>query len=110
MLLRLVNKTRRYVYLLYGSIAINLIACTLVFFICLFQCKPIAYSWRQVIPTEKGTCISPDTIVTIGYVLSVVSIVLDFFYAVLPGFVFWGLQMKRAEKVVLIILMSLGIL
>jgi hypothetical protein len=110
MLLRLINKTRVNVSLIYTSIGINLVACTLVFFFCLFQCKPISYSWRQVIPTEKGTCISPHTIVTLGYILSVVSIVLDFFYAVLPGFIFWGLQMKKSEKVVLMILMSLGVL
>jgi hypothetical protein len=110
MLLRLVNQKRRNVYLLYASIGINLIACTLVFFICLFQCKPISYSWRQIIPTEKGTCVSQDMTVNLGYVLSVISAVLDFFYAILPGFIFWGLQMKRSENIVLMILMSLGIL
>lgn len=111
MLLRIVRQTRRYIYLIWASIAINLVLCTLVFFFCLFQCQPISYSWRQIIPTEKGSCgISPDTIVTLGYVLSVDSIVLDFFYAILPGFIFWNLQMRMSEKVVLITLMGLGIL
>jgi hypothetical protein len=110
MLLRLVNKTRVNLYLIYASMGINLVSCSFAFFFCLFQCKPISYSWRQIIPTEKGTCINPNTMVTLGYIMSVVFIVLDFFYALLPGFIFWGLQMNRSEKVVLMVLMSLGIL
>lgn len=87
-----------------------MVMCTSVFFITLFQCKPITYAWRQIIPTERGTCLEPKGIVTLGYVFSVESIILDFFYAILPGFIFWGLQMKKSEKIGLIVLMSLGVL
>jgi hypothetical protein len=109
MLLRLVP-SRRYTWILWISMVINVAVSVSLFLVFLLQCKPIAYAWRQIIPTAKGTCSDLAMIVNIGYLVSAVSIALDFLYAILPGFMFWDLQMETKKKVVLIGLMSMGLL
>ena len=110
MLLRLVP-SRRYTYIISTSITVNVAVSVALFLMTLLQCRPISYSWKQINPMEKGTCyIDAATIVDLSYVISALAIALDSLYAILPGFMFWNLQMEIRKKVVLIGLMSFGLL
>ncbi|KAF1947568.1 hypothetical protein EJ02DRAFT_392089 [Clathrospora elynae] len=108
MLLRL-GEDRRHLQMIWASIIINICVCSGIWFYFLFQCSPISYAWKQADPTAKGKCLDPNILVILGYCISAVSISLELFYAIIPWFMFWKLQMKRSEKLVLMCLLSLGL-
>lgn len=107
MLLRLVT-ARRFTWIIWISIVLNVAVCTAIFFLYLFGCKPISYSWRQFDPRVKGKCLKRSLLSTVSDGFSGFSIALDLLYAILPGFMFWDLQMETKKKIVLISLMSMG--
>lgn len=107
MLLRLVI-ARRHTWILWISIMLNVAVCIFVFCIYLFGCHPISYAWRQYDPRVKGHCLKKSWLSGVGYSFSGFSIALDLLYAILPGFMFWDLQMETKKKIMLISLMSSG--
>ncbi|CAN9329827.1 unnamed protein product [Alternaria alternata] len=69
-------------------------------------CYPISYMWDRT--SQQGKCVDNTVISALGYVYSVFSIITDFTFAIIPGFLVWHLQLKRRTKVALIPLITMG--
>lgn len=73
-----------------------------------FQCKPVAAQWDYTIPSY--TCASTTQVVDVAYVLSALSIVSDWLYALLPIPMLWKAKMTPQAKATVSIVLGLGIL
>jgi hypothetical protein len=85
---------------------VSIIAGGAFFFVCLFQCYPVSYMWDRT--SQEGKCVDNTVITALGYVYSIFSIITDFTFAIIPGFLVWHLQLKRRTKVALIPLITMG--
>lgn len=106
-LLRLAT-ARRYKWILWVSMSIIAIWSLVAFFWDVFQCKPVEAQWDFTIPNQ--TCVTPDQIVSAAYALSVMTILSDWLYALLPIAMIWGVQMTKQAKITVSIVLGLGIL
>ncbi|KAJ4288799.1 hypothetical protein N0V88_007126 [Collariella sp. IMI 366227] len=70
------------------------------------SCTPIPRAWNLSV---NGTCWDPKVVVHYHMFSAAYSAWMDIVLAVLPWKFLWGLQMKRKEKVGVIVAMSLGI-
>ena len=104
MLLR-VSFKKIHVWILYGAIFVTIVASGTFFFVCLFQCSPVWYMWDK---TAEGKCVNGTVIAALSYVYSGFSILSDFTFAIIPGFVVWELQLKRRAKFALLPLIIMG--
>jgi hypothetical protein len=76
-------------------------------FITYIHCTPIAKAWN---PTLEGHCWDPVAIVNYGIFNAAWCTVADFYLALLPWTLIWGLQMRTREKIGVGIAMSMGLL
>jgi hypothetical protein len=104
LLLRISIK-RIHTWILYAAMMTSIVAGGTFFFVIVFQCEPVYYFWDK---TNPGTCLANDAIVALGYVYSIFSIISDFTFAIIPGFLVWHLQLKRRAKFALIPLIMMG--
>ncbi|KAI1411925.1 hypothetical protein F5Y13DRAFT_190923 [Hypoxylon sp. FL1857] len=109
-LLRLATQNR-YKYTLYASIVIVSIWSVVLFFWNIFQCNPVAAQWDYTILQKdpNSHCVSPDEIVSAAYALSVMSIVSDWLYALLPIPMLWTVKMTAQAKLTVVVVLGLGI-
>ncbi|KAF2110338.1 hypothetical protein BDV96DRAFT_501034 [Lophiotrema nucula] len=103
-LLRIAVK-KLHAWIIYAAMFISVVAGATFFFVTLFQCHPISYFWDKLQP---GSCINVEVIVALGYLYSVFSIISDFTFAILPGFIVWKLQLNMRTKMALIPLLAMG--
>jgi len=106
-LLRIAVK-KRYIWTLRISIAIVTIWSLAIFLYDIFQCTPVAAQWDVTITPSK--CVSGDSFVSAAYSVSVMSILSDWMYAIMPIFMVWSIQMTAQKKFTVGIILSLGIL
>jgi hypothetical protein len=106
-LLRIAVK-RRYIYTLKISMAIISIWSTVIFLYSIFQCTPVEAQWDFTIQPQK--CVSGNSFVAAAYSISVLSIVSDWMYAIMPIFMIWSVQMNLQKKLTVGFILSLGIL
>lgn len=99
---------RRHQLILKISMAIVAVWTAGIFFFDIFQCKPVGFQWDYT--SEGGTCVSGDSIVSAGYAFSVLSVLSDWLYALLPIPMLWSVKMNLHTKIVVVIILSLGIL
>ncbi|KAF2476778.1 uncharacterized protein BDR25DRAFT_203703, partial [Lindgomyces ingoldianus] len=92
-------------WIIYVAMSISILAGVVFFFVCLFQCTPVSHFWKR---DQPGKCININAIIGLSYLYSIFSIVSDFTFAILPGFLIWGLQLKRRTKLALIPLLAMG--
>lgn len=97
---------RRFVYILYGLIAMSAISTFIAILAVLVRCRPIAASWNPTL----GTCLPQTIIITLTYVVSVINIINDFSVAIIPVFMLWNVQMRRKLKILTTMILGLGIL
>ncbi|KAI0166964.1 hypothetical protein GGR52DRAFT_584821 [Hypoxylon sp. FL1284] len=109
-LLRLANE-KKYKYTLYASIVIVTIWSLVLFFWNIFQCNPIAAQWDYTILQRdpNAHCVSADEIVNAAYALSVMSILSDRLYALLPIPMVWGVKMSAQAKLTVVVVLGLGV-
>ncbi|KAI1075871.1 hypothetical protein F5B20DRAFT_368620 [Whalleya microplaca] len=109
-LLRLSNR-KRYTYTLYASIAIVTVWSLALFFWNIFQCNPVEAQWDYTILKTDTTshCVSADEIVNAAYALSVMTIISDWLYALLPIPMIWNVKMTTQAKLTVIVILGLGI-
>ncbi|EGX91448.1 hypothetical protein CCM_05606 [Cordyceps militaris CM01] len=92
-------------------IKISLIVVTLytlgVFFWDVFQCMPVAKQWDYRI--MEGHCASGQDIINAAYAISVLTVVSDWFYALLPIPMLWNVKMTKQAKVTVVLILGLGI-
>ncbi|CAN9212379.1 hypothetical protein CC77DRAFT_560505 [Alternaria alternata] len=93
-------------WIIWSAMCVSVIAGGAFFFVCLFQCYPVSYMWDRT--SQQGKCVDNTVISALGYVYSVFSIITDFTFAIIPGFLVWHLQLKRRTKVALIPLITMG--
>ncbi|KAH6715443.1 hypothetical protein DL95DRAFT_445826 [Leptodontidium sp. 2 PMI_412] len=103
-LLRIV-KTKLQRWSIYIALGIISLYSMIAFFVAVFQCKPISHFWH---PEGPGSCLKKEVILGIGYSHGTIIAISDFFFAALPMFVVWSLQMDRKMKVSVSVLMGFG--
>ncbi|KAL2753900.1 hypothetical protein ACRALDRAFT_2043034 [Sodiomyces alcalophilus JCM 7366] len=96
-----------YIWTIYISLAIVCIWSIVLFFWSIFQCSPIEAQWDYTLP--DGRCVSPEEVVAAAYSLSVMTILSDWLYALLPIPMIWKVQMSTVAKISVVVLLGLGI-
>lgn len=104
-LLLRISIRKLHTYIIYAAMMTSIIAGGTFFFVCLFQCEPVSYMWNK---NQHGTCINNTVITALGYVYSIFSIVSDFTFTLIPGFLVWNLQLKMRTKLALVPLITMG--
>ncbi|KAB5545592.1 hypothetical protein GE09DRAFT_967965 [Coniochaeta sp. 2T2.1] len=98
---------KRYRWTLWGSMFVVAVWSTVLFFWDIFQCKPVRAQWDYTIPGE--VCVSSEQIVAAAYALSVMTIVTDWMYALMPIPMIWNVKMTKQAKVIVVVLLGLGV-
>ncbi|CAK7205637.1 hypothetical protein SEUCBS139899_008416 [Sporothrix eucalyptigena] len=81
-----------------------------LFFIAVFQCRPVSYFWMQPFPTEpRGTCMDGHVIFIVSIVHSVTSACCDWMLGILPIFMLWKIRLNVKTKLTLSILLSMAL-
>jgi hypothetical protein len=97
-----------YKWILYVSLVIIAIWSLALFFWNLFQCNPVSAQWDYTIPGSH--CVSSEQVVSAAYALSVMTILSDWLYALLPVPMIWSVKMTRQAKVTVVAILGLGVL
>jgi hypothetical protein len=91
------------------SVNVFFLYCFVGFFICFVQCTPMAGQWNPF--KYPGTKCWPRNVQMIyALVGSSTSALLDFLFALYPGYMIWGLKLPLWKKISTICFMSLGFL
>jgi hypothetical protein len=104
LLLRISIK-RIHTWILYLAMLTSVVAGGAFFFVTVFQCWPVYRFWAD---HNLSVCVSNGLIVGLAYTYSTFSIISDFTFAIIPGFLVWDLQLKRRAKVALVPLITMG--
>ncbi|KAK8038124.1 hypothetical protein PG994_014891 [Apiospora phragmitis] len=109
-LLRLATQ-KRYRYLIWGSIVVITLWSLALFFWNVFQCNPVEAQWDYTILERDPTahCASGDEIVNAAYALSVMSILSDWLYALIPIPIVWSIKMTTQAKITVVLILSMGV-
>lgn len=99
---------KRYRYTIYISMAVILVWSLVLWFWDMFQCSPVKAQWDYTLPNY--TCVSAQAVVNAAYALSVMTIVTDWLYALLPIPMIWKLKMTTQAKATVVVILGLGIL
>ncbi|KAI6766276.1 hypothetical protein HG530_007346 [Fusarium avenaceum] len=105
-LLRLCVK-KVYNWIIWVSLTIISIWSIVLFFWNLFQCHPVEMQWDFRI--KEGKCVSVDQIISAAYAISVMTVVSDWLYALLPIPMLWSVKMTKQAKATVIVILGLGI-
>lgn len=105
-LLRIVDR-KRYVYIIYATLALSTASGLVTFIAVLNFCHPLSTAWD---PQPGGTCQSNEYIKSLAYFISATAIVTDFTCAVLPIFILWKVQMQRSLKYTVVCILGFGFL
>ena len=100
--------TNRYIWILRISSTVVVIWSIAIFFYDLFQCTPVKAQWDFSIQSKR--CVSGTSFTSAAYSISVMTILTDWLYALLPIFMIWSVQMTVQTKFTVGIILSLGIL
>ncbi|KAF2648590.1 hypothetical protein K491DRAFT_684585 [Lophiostoma macrostomum CBS 122681] len=103
-LLRITVK-KIHTWILYAAMFVSVLAGMVFFFVCAFQCHPVSMFWKD---EPGGSCINIKVVIGLAYLYGGFSVISDFTFAILPGFLIWDLQVKRTAKAVLIPLLAMG--
>ncbi|OIW29715.1 hypothetical protein CONLIGDRAFT_341213 [Coniochaeta ligniaria NRRL 30616] len=98
---------RRYYWTLWVSIVVVALWSTVLFFWDIFECLPVPAQWDHTIPGAR--CVSTEQVVAAAYSLSVMTIVTDWLYALLPIPMIYHVKMTKQAKATVIVLLGLGI-
>ncbi|KAJ0116147.1 hypothetical protein J7T55_005093 [Diaporthe amygdali] len=105
-LLRLAMQ-KRYLYTIYGTMFVVLIWSLALFLWDIFQCSPVPAQWDYTIPNLK--CVSAQEVVNAAYSLSVMTILTDWLFALLPIPMIWHVKMSAQAKATVVVVLGLGI-
>ena len=109
-LLRLATQ-KRYRYLIWGSIMVIALWSLALFFWNLFQCNPVPAQWDYTIleRVPSAHCASGEEIVSAAYALSVMTILSDWLYALIPIPIVWNVKMTTQAKITVVLILSMGV-
>lgn len=97
---------RLHKWILYAAMAGTAFSCVVFFFTCIFQCWPVSYFWDKY--TQTGTCIPDRIVIALAILFSIINMITDFTFALLPAWIVLHLNMKFRTKLALCALMGLG--
>ncbi|CAD6446043.1 12f2fe9d-2b1d-4ace-a64e-12429fad1989 [Sclerotinia trifoliorum] len=103
-LIRIVTKTLHKILLYFWILSILFLSFLLAIAV-FVQCTPLESFWDSRI---EGTCTL--SLIVIAKVMCSWSAAMDFFLAVFPRAVIWGINMKRKENITICVSLSLGII
>ena len=99
---------KRYVWTLKISMVIITIWSLAIFLFNIFQCTPVEAQWDFTI--KNGKCSSENLFVAAAYSISIMTILSDWLYAILPIPMIWSVKMTVQKKLTVAFVLSLGIL
>ncbi|KKA29241.1 hypothetical protein TD95_002064 [Thielaviopsis punctulata] len=105
-LLRLATR-KVYTYIIWASLIVVAIWSIVIFMWNILQCDPIRGQWDITIPNRK--CVTTSQILAAAYSISVMTIVTDWLYAIIPIPMLWGVKMNVQTKATVIIILGLGV-
>lgn len=76
------------------------------FFVTLLQCNPISFFWDKF--SQTGWCVPIDVIIALTFLYSVISVICDFTFALLPIFLVWNLNMSGRTKILLVPILGMA--
>lgn len=97
-----------YIWILRISMVVVFIWSVAIFFFDVFQCAPVEAQWDFTIADKK--CLPGSSFVAAAYSISVMTIVTDWLYAILPVPMIWSVQMTVQAKATVAFVLSLGVL
>jgi len=97
---------RRYTYSIKFTMTVVTLWSTAELLFVIFQCKPVQFQWNTTI--EGGT--RAGNFISAAIAFSVMSILSDWFYAILPIPVLWPLKITLQSKISIVLILSLGIM
>lgn len=71
------------------------------------QCHPVSYYWSKA---QDGGCLDSNIIAILSYIGSVMFLVSDLYFAILPMFLIRGMKMDRTTKITLRFILGLACL
>ncbi|KHN94597.1 integral membrane family protein [Metarhizium album ARSEF 1941] len=105
-LLRMATRGR-YIWVIRASVVIVALWSLGIFIWDVFQCTPVAKQWDFRITT--GHCAGPNEIISAAYALSVMTVLSDWFFALIPIPMLWGVKMTKQAKATVIVILGLGV-
>ncbi|KAL7903589.1 hypothetical protein HDV63DRAFT_129662 [Trichoderma sp. SZMC 28014] len=102
-----VSARKVYNWIICVSLGVVIVWSLVTFFYDIFQCSPIQKQWDFRI--QSGTCVSTSDLVSAAYAISVMTILSDWLYALLPIPMLWSVKMTPQAKATVIIILGLGI-
>ncbi|KAH9904845.1 hypothetical protein F4778DRAFT_48271 [Xylariomycetidae sp. FL2044] len=102
---------KRYRYILWASIAVVGVWSLVLFFWNLFQCDPVDAQWDYTVLLKNpdAHCASADEIVNAAYALSIMTILSDWLYALLPVPMIWKVKMTTQAKATVVMVLGMGV-
>ncbi|KAK6075653.1 integral membrane family protein [Seiridium cupressi] len=109
-LLRLATQ-KRSIYTIYGSVFVVSVWSIVLFFWNLFQCNPVAAQWdyRILVNDKTASCVDANQVVNAAYSLSVLTVLTDWFYALIPIPMVWKVKMTKQAKATVMVVLGLGV-
>src|SRR5690242_19304935 len=83
-------------WIVYIVMGLTVLTGLVFFLVTLLQCTPISFFWDKI--SQTGWCVNIDVIIALTYLYSVVSVICDFTFALLPIFLVWNLNMSLNTK------------
>jgi hypothetical protein len=99
-----IHKIQRWI--IYIVMGLTVLTGLVFFFVTLLQCTPISFFWDKF--SQTGTCINVDIIIALTFLYSVVSVICDFAFAILPVFLVWDLNMSFNTRLVLVPILGMA--
>ena len=101
---------RRYQYTIYVSMGIITVWSLALFFWDVFQCNPVQAQWDyRMLKDPVAHCASAESVIMAAYALSVMNIISDWLYALLPIPMIWHVKMTIEAKITVSLVLGLGI-
>lgn len=92
-------------WIIYTVMGLTVMTGLVFFFVTLLQCTPISFFWNR---QQEGFCINIDIIIALTFLYSVISVICDFTFAILPIFLVWGLNMDIKTRVLLVPILGMA--
>lgn len=75
-------------------------------FYVIFQCNPVAFAWDTSL---GGKCLPATELANVIYAFSVMTVIADFLWVLVPVWMLWDAQMNKRMKASVILVLSLGV-
>lgn len=106
-LLRLVSQVRKWIWVVYLGLALNVVQAVALIVLTGLQCVPIRKLWD---PTVGGFCFPRDRFTIADRFFGCINVMVDLIFALLPFIVVNRLQMRGKFKLATYLLLSCGLL